>query len=321
MAAVTDGPRGHGGEHTSGRDPRMDQASAPAARRDGSAGLLRRIVAFPLTLLVLGVLLVGLPGLLLANTVAEILKTSAPALLLPWALLAVAITWLLHRGFKRWIERVPDAELSFGPGWARETGLGVLIGAGIFSACVGLVALLGGLRVTGLGAGASLPAIAAMAITAAVNEEVLFRAIGFRFAEQLGGSLFALGVTALLFGVVHLSNPGATLFAALAIASEAGILLGAAYMLTRRLWLAVGLHAGWNFTQGWIWSIPVSGTTGAPGLFVTERQGPDWLTGGAFGLEASAVTLAAATLAGLVLTILVLRRGHWVPMGWLPRRT
>ena len=285
-----------------------------------SAGPLRRIVAFPLTLLVLGVLLVGMPGLLLADTFGAWLKDVAPALVFPWAVLAVTITWLLYRGFKRWIERAPDAELSFGAGWARETLYGVLLGAALFSSCVGLVALLGGLRVTGLGSGASLAAVASLSLTAAINEEVLFRAIGFRFAEQLGGSLFALGVTSLLFGILHLVNPGATLFAALAIASEAGILLGGAYMLTRRLWLAVGLHGGWNFCQGWVWSIPVSGRDEGAGLFLTERQGPDWLTGGAFGLEASAVTLVAATLAGLAMTMLAVRRGHWVPMGWLPRR-
>lgn len=298
----------------------MDQASAPAAPMEAPTGRLRRIIAFPLSLLVLGVVLVGLPGVLLANTVAERLKDVAPALLFPWAGLAVTITWLLYRGFKRWIECAPDTELSFGDGWAREALSGLLLGAALFSGFVGLVALLGGLRVTALGSGASLPAVAAMALTAAVNEEVLFRAIGFRFAERLGGSLFALGVTSLLFGILHLFNPGATLFAALAIASEAGILLGAAYMLTRRLWLAVGLHGGWNFSQGWIWSIPVSGQDEGAGLFLTERQGPEWLTGGAFGLEASAVTLVAATLAGLIMTILVVRRGHWVPMGWLPRR-
>lgn len=283
-------------------------------------GPLRRIVAFPLTLLVLGVVLVGMPGLLLANTVAERLKDVAPALLFPWAVVAVTVTWLLYRGFKRWIERAPDAELPFGDGWAREVLSGVLLGGALFSSCVGLVALFGGLRVTALGSGASLPAVAAMALTAAANEEVLFRAIGFRFAERLGGSLFALGVTSLLFGGLHLFNPGATLFAALAIASEAGILLGAAYMLTRRLWLAVGVHGGWNFTQGWIWSVPVSGQAEGAGLFLTERQGPEWLTGGGFGLEASAVTLVASTLAGLVMTILVVRRGHWVSLGWLPPR-
>ncbi|TDG28827.1 CPBP family intramembrane metalloprotease [Paracraurococcus ruber] len=298
----------------------MDQAAEHPAQTDAPAGLLRRIIAFPLILLVLGVTLVGMPGLLLANTVAETLKDAAPALLLPWAFLAVSVTWLLYRGFKRWIEREPDAELRFGAGWARETLIGVLAGAALFSACVGLVALLGGLRVTGLGSGASLPAVAAMALTAAINEEVLFRAIGFRFAERLGGSLFALAVTSLLFGILHLFNPGATLFAALAIASEAGIMLGAAYMLTRRLWLAVGLHAGWNFTQGWIWTIPVSGQAEAAGLFLTERQGPGWLTGGAFGLEASAVTLAVATLVGLAMTVLAVRRGQWVPLGWLPGR-
>ena len=283
------------------------------------AGVFRRIVAFPLTLLVLGVGLVGMPGLLLANTVAVQLHGWKPVLLFPWSVLAVTITWLLYRAFKRWIERAPDRELPLERNWAGEALAGLLIGAALFSGVVGVVALLGGIRITGLGAGASFWVIAGMSLTAAVNEEVLFRAIGFRFSEKLGGSLFALFVTSLLFGFAHFANPGATLFSSIAIATEAGIMLGAAYMLTRRLWFAVGLHAGWNFTQGWIWSIPVSGQTFGTGLFATERQGPDWLSGGAFGLEASAVTMLVTTLFGLAMVVAAVRRGHWVRMGWLPR--
>jgi hypothetical protein len=76
------------------------------------------------------------------------------------------------------------------------------------------------------------------------------------------------------------------------------LLLGAAYLLTRRLWLAMGIHSGWNFTQGWIFSVPVSGGKAPEGLLLTTRHGPEWLTGGAFGLEASAVAMVVATLAG-----------------------
>ena len=62
-----------------------------------------------------------------------------------------------------------------------------------------------------------------------------------------------------MFGAAHLGNPNSTYFAAFCIAVEAGILLGAAYMLTRSLWLPMALHAAWNFTQGEIFDVNVSG--------------------------------------------------------------
>ena len=101
-----------------------------------------------------------------------------------------------------------------------------------------------------------------------------------------------------------------------AIAVEAGILLGAAYMLTRRLWLAIGIHATWNFTQGWVFSVPVSGGEAPLGLLITRRAGPEWLTGGAFGLEASVVAMVVATLAGLVLLLMAIRGGQLRPAPW-----
>ena len=97
---------------------------------------------------------------------------------------------------------------------------------------------------------------------------------------------------------------------------EAGLLLGAAYMLTRRLWLAIGLHAAWNFTQGWVWSVPVSGGSAPNGLLLTRFHGPEWLTGGAFGLEASVVALAVVSLAGLALLVAVQHRGHLIAPPW-----
>ena len=97
---------------------------------------------------------------------------------------------------------------------------------------------------------------------------------------------------------------------------EAGILLGAAYLLTRRLWLAVGIHAAWNFTQGWVYSIPVSGNETPLGLLITRRVGPDWLTGGAFGLEASVVALVVATGAGVAMLVVAAHKGRIQPPMW-----
>jgi membrane protease YdiL (CAAX protease family) len=88
-------------------------------------------------------------------------------------------------------------------------------------------------------------------------------------------------------------------------------------MLTRRLWLPIGIHAAWNFTQGWVFSVPVSGTAPPLGLLITRRIGPDWLTGGGFGLEASAVAMVLATLAGAVMAKVAIRRRGVVRPMWI----
>ena len=149
----------------------------------------------------------------------------------------------------------------------------------------------------------------------------MFRGIAFRQIEAMAGSWVALALTSAFFGASHLANPDATLFAAFAIAVEAGILLGAAYMLTRRLWLAAGIHAAWNFTQGWIFSAPVSGGKAPDGLLLTHRSGPDWLTGGGFGLEASVIAMLVATAAGLVMLVLALRKGQVIASIWKRAQT
>jgi hypothetical protein len=155
-----------------------------------------------------------------------------------------------------------------------------------------------------------------MAVTSGSFEEILFRGILLRHLEAMLGTWAALGITSVLFGAAHLTNPGATWFAAFAIAMEAGILLGAAYLVTRRLWLAAGIHAAWNFTQGWIFSVPVSGGEAPLGLLITRRVGPDWLTGGDFGLEASVIAMVVATAAGLFLLRRAVKQDRLVPPMW-----
>jgi uncharacterized protein len=214
-----------------------------------------------------------------------------------------------YKALKRWVERAPDGEFSFA-GAVQETGAGLLTGLAVFSTATAIVALLGGFDVLGLRGAGQIWAMLALAISSGVIEETLFRGVLFRHIETMLGSWAALAITSALFGAAHLVNPDSSPFAGFAIAVEAGLLLGAAYMLTRRLWLAVGLHAGWNFTQGWIFSIPVSGGSAPQGLLVTSRTGPEWLTGGDFGLEASAVALVVATSFGLAMLHRAIRQGQ-----------
>jgi hypothetical protein len=162
-------------------------------------------------------------------------------------------------------------------------------------------------------------ALIATAIMPAFTEELLFRGILFRWIEEFGGSWLALVVTSALFGLAHIFNPNATWFSSFAIAVEAGLLLGAAYMLTRSLWLPMGLHAGWNFTQGEIFDVPVSGID-EHGLVQAQLSGPELLSGGAFGLEASVIALVIATAAGIWMVVRAVRKGKLVRPYWLRSR-
>jgi hypothetical protein len=164
-----------------------------------------------------------------------------------------------------------------------------------------------------------LPALIGPALFAAVSEELVFRGILFRWIEDFGGSWFALLATSAFFGAAHLHNPNASAIAAVGIAFEAGIMLGAAYMLTRSLWFPMGLHAAWNFAQGEIWDIPVSGTK-SHGLVDAQLSGPPLLTGNGFGLEASLIAMVVATCFGVWLLWLAIRKGEIMQPHWIRRR-
>ena len=277
--------------------------------------LVRRILRFPFTLLVLEVAAVGLSAMVLSNLIRLAgVGRDGPVNFAGAVLLAVMLIglWKLLR---RFLEGEMDRELDFG-GAPRELGLGLAGGFVLFSAMTGIVALLGGFEVLGLRGMGDLWGMLAMAVVSATFEEILFRGVLFRQVEAMLGSWAALALAAALFGAAHLMNPDSSPFAAFAIAMEAGILLGAAYLLTRRLWLPIGIHAAWNFTQGWVFSVPVSGGDAPLGLLITRRVGPDWLTGGDFGLEASVVAMVVATLAGVAILVRAIGQGRLVRPMW-----
>ena len=201
-------------------------------------------------------------------------------------LTVVAVTRLIER---RNLADIGLGVRRFAIDWLKGAG----VGAAYLCACVGILAVLGGYRITGVAvAGQALAGAFLLHVLVGVFEETLFRGILFRFLEEGFGSWVALTLTALFFGFSHLNNPHATMWSAIAIALEAGVSIGAAYMATRSLWFAMGLHTAWNFLQGAIFGVAVSGT-GAPtdSLLQPLIQGNPWLTGGAFGIEASVIAV------------------------------
>ncbi|WP_395942775.1 lysostaphin resistance A-like protein [Brevundimonas sp.] len=193
-----------------------------------------------------------------------------------------------------------------------ELAVGLLIGTAMFAAVMGIMAGFGLYEIRSLGA-APVWTAAGRAVQSGVVEEIMIRAILLRLVWRAFGPWIAFAVSAALFGFGHIANPNATVFAAICIALEAGIMLGAFYALTGRIWVSIGVHAAWNFTQGYLFGAAVSGGDFGPALASsTARPGfAEWLTGGAFGPEASLPALVVCTAVGVAVMVLAWRAGHF----------
>jgi hypothetical protein len=204
-------------------------------------------------------------------------------------------------------------------------GLGLAWGAGLFTLTFALLLLFGAYSLTGIGNGSGVILILAISLISGVLEELVFRAVVYRIVQEWLGTWVALALSAALFGALHLGNDNATLVAGLAIALEAGVLLALAYQATGRIWLPIGLHLAWNFTQGGVFGVPVSGfnldaLVGGT-LLTSAAHGPDWLSGGSFGAEASIFSVIVCLGGAAYFLWRVRRAGRIVPAPWQRRHT
>ncbi|MEV6441747.1 type II CAAX endopeptidase family protein [Amycolatopsis sp. NPDC051716] len=235
----------------------------------------------------------------------------------PWFTLVLGgLTAVLAVVVYRWVvrrtEHRPVTELAR-PGAGLATGRGVLIGLALFGAVIANIALLGDYQVRGWGSVPGAVGLLGFMAAAAVTEELLFRGVLFRIVEERTGTGIALVLTGVLFGLSHLFNPHASLWGAIAIGIEAGGLLTAAYVATRRLWVPIGVHFGWNFAAAGLFGTEVSGNGTPQGLLDAVTSGSPIVTGGDFGPEGSLYSVLVCALATCAFLWLARRRGLLVP--------
>ncbi len=225
------------------------------------------------------------------------------------------MAWRSTSALVHFVERGAVSELSL-PGMGREWAIGTLIGAGLYTACVLLLMLLRHVPHRRVESRYYMIPAVAMAVKSGIFEELLFRGVLFRSVEDMAGSWISIVVSSLVFGLVHLLNPESTMLGAIYIAIEAGLLLSAAYLVTRRLWIAIGFHMVWNYVQSAVFSGIVSAGSSCPGLLQKTIEGPSFFTGGTFGMEQSIFALVLCTATGVVMLVIAMRRGHIVPAPW-----
>lgn len=207
----------------------------------------------------------------------------------------------------RFYEQRKISELSAN-GLAKNLVTGMLLGALLQSLTIGVIWFMGGFSVVSVNPLSFLLPAFVMGFTTAIFEEILLRGVFFRLLEEQLGSYIALFISSALFGAMHLGNPNSSLIAAIGIALQAGLFLGAAYMFTRNLWFPIAIHFAWNFTQAGIFGANVSGNPIGKSLFTTKIEGADWFTGGAFGPEGSVQATVFCLLATAGLMVLIVKR-------------
>ncbi|WP_069130409.1 CPBP family intramembrane glutamic endopeptidase [Rhodohalobacter halophilus] len=130
-------------------------------------------------------------------------------------------------------------------------------------------------------------------------EETYFRSYLIKNLEEglhfkkTGKSMAVIGAVILssaIFGMTHLGNPNATWISTLNI-SIAGMVFAYPYIITKSIAIPLGMHLSWNYFQGAVFGLPVSGNQFEHMLMVAETTGPETFTGGDFGPEAGAAGL------------------------------
>ncbi|MFD6554641.1 CPBP family intramembrane glutamic endopeptidase [Streptomyces sp. NPDC058398] len=277
-----------------------DTGSGPDEEGDGRGGRFGRIVRSPLGWMLTGMVGVGLVSGLTATGPGPVPALGAAA--------AVAVYWAVMR----FVARRSTPEIAR-RGAGRELLLGGGIGLGFILVSALLITAFGGYSFSWAGNGfVSVVWSAVMVqIGAAVTEELLFRGLALQALEQLWGGRAAVAITALFFGVAHLGAPGASGRSLVAIALEAGVMLGAAFLWRRSIWFVVGLHFAWNTVEQLL-GVPVSGHT-PEALYTVDVHGSTLLTGDGFGLETSIVPILLGVLITVPMAVLAHRSGRLLP--------
>jgi membrane protease YdiL (CAAX protease family) len=225
-------------------------------------------------------------------------------------LLLAGFSWLLAVGNHVEEYRIAAQGLPLASGWLRQLAIGCGLGFVLVVSAVVAVALFGGLTfhpTLTLHNLLRVPIVLLVLIAGSLAEELMFRGYPFQRLVEAIGAGGAILVFSVLFALVHWMNPGASPLGLLNTVLI-GVVLSVAYLRTRALWLPWGLHFAWNATLGLVFGLPVSGIRLFNVFVHTTAVGPQWLTGGTYGLEASLPGISVVLVGLIVVWRAPLRR-------------
>jgi hypothetical protein len=279
---------------------------------------------FPLVRIIIAFLFI-FPVFILYKLFRDFIVLPSPAEFRSYIQIAGAIfSFLLllfaYRLYVKYIEKRKAPELFIKNSWT-EFGKGFLITAILVCIVVTILYVLKNFRISEWNSNKFIVIDLFMKfLMGALIEEIIFRLIVFKLTEELLGTWIAFGIQILFFGFSHGLNENATIFTSFAVAIIGGVLYTAAFMHTRRLWIVLGLHTGWNFFQSGVFGMPNSGSP-YEGLIIPNVQGKEWITGGSFGIEASYIAILLCLFVGVCFLIKAIKANQIVSPIWIRQRS
>ncbi|MFV8325217.1 CPBP family intramembrane glutamic endopeptidase [Flavobacterium sp. ZS1P14] len=263
----------------------------------------QRILNFPLTRIILGLLVCFIAFIIaqqLAGKILELTSLDKNYRNLIKGLISSVAVIAAYSYFFRKYEKREITEFS-NKGIGKYIITGTLIGLLLQSLTILVIVLNDGFEIVAVNPISAIIIPFTVAFTVAIFEEILIRGIIFRIIEEKLGSYISLFITAIIFGALHLANPNSTLMSGLCVGIEAGFLMGAAYIYARNLWFPIAIHFAWNFMQSGIFGAITSGNEKTSGLLTTKITGSHLITGGEFGPEATIQAIIFCVIASLIL--------------------
>jgi membrane protease YdiL (CAAX protease family) len=278
---------------------------------------LSRLFHFPLArVFVIALFLVpvfALNAILVFQVIEQVGEPLATHIDTVRTLFMIPLLLLSYSLYCRYFENRRALEISL-PGGGREWAAGFLAATTLVVLFVALISVFGSFEIQEYRpAGILLTNFLAFSAGSLLQDLILVCVV-FRLVEEYAGTWIALLVSLVIFALAHAGNPNQTLVTT-AFLAFSSLVLVAPFILTRRLWLGWGFHAGWNFMQAGVFGMANSGIQ-VPGWMMTAAEGPGWLTGGAVGLEAAYPALIIDTAIGIVLLLLAIRAGKLVEPSW-----
>ena len=194
--------------------------------------------------------------------------------------------------------------------------IGFLIGVILQSLFILIIYLAGTFLVVNVNPVSVLVSPFAFALTAGFVAEIIMIGIVFRLLEQQTGTVIALLVFIILFAILHINVKGATVISVGATAMQAGLMLPAAYVFSRNLWLPVFIHFGWDFAEPGIFGGINPSSSLTQGLLTSKISGNSLLTGGETGPLDSLSSLLLCLLLGLAFLLLAKRKSNFIKPYW-----
>jgi len=281
------------------------------------AGKVKRLFNFPLARVV--VVAIFLLPVFLLNTLVVLFvierfeEPLATNIDIVRMVVTIPLLLLSYAWYCRVVEKRKALEISL-PGAGKEWAAGVLVAATLVVLLVALISVFGSFEITGYRPAGILLKNALVFAMGSLFQDLILICILYRLLEEYAGTWVALLTSLLIFAFAHAANPNQTLGSTIFLLFSS-IILVAPFILTRRIWLGWGIHAGWNFMQAGVFGMANSGIL-FPGWMVTKVGGPQWLTGGAIGLEGSYLSVGADLAIGLVLMYFAIKAGNIVKPRW-----